>query len=103
MTEQSGSSEQQWTLYILRCSDGSYYTGISTDVQRRIREHSGESGMKRGAKALRGKAPLTLVYEIMLADRSEALRLEYRVKQLSRIRKESLITGNFDPRSLLNS
>ena len=92
-----------WTLYILRCADGSYYTGISTDVQRRLREHSGEAGKNKGAKALRGKGPLQLAYQISVADKSEALKLEYRVKQLSRAGKESLVSGQLNPFSLITS
>lgn len=90
-----------WRLYVLRCADGSYYTGISTDVERRLREHSGEIGKGRGAKALRGKGPLRLAYQISLADKSEALKMEYRVKQLSRADKESLVRGHLDPHTLI--
>ena len=92
-----------WMLYILRCADGSYYTGISTDVQRRLREHSGEAGRNKGAKALRGKGPLQLAFQIQLANKSEALKLEYRIKQLSKTGKESLVRGKLDPRSLIES
>lgn len=86
---------------MLRCGDGSLYTGISTDVQRRLLEHSGAAGKGRGAKALRGKGPLTLAYQISLADQSEALKLEYKVKQLSRTRKESVVNGRLNPLTLL--
>ena len=94
-------TEQTWSLYMLRCGDGSFYTGISTDVQRRLLEHSGAVGKGRGAKALRGRGPLTLAYQISLTDKSEALKLEYKVKQLSRARKESVVKGRLDPLSLL--
>ena len=93
-------TDADWTLYILRCEDGSYYTGITKDVHRRIREHSGEAGKGKGAKALRGKAPLQLAYQISPLSKSEALKLEYRVKKLSRARKESLVMGQLDPDSL---
>lgn len=86
-------AEQQWFVYLLRCADGSLYTGISTDVQRRLAEHRGELGKARGAKALRGKRPLHLVFEKQVANKSEALQLEYRVKQLSRPQKEKMILG----------
>ncbi len=72
---------------MLRCGDGSLYTGIATDVARRIGEH--EQG-KRGAKYLRGRGPFEIVYQRSVGDRSVALKLEYRVKQLSRIEKETL-------------
>lgn len=93
--------EKSWMLYMLRCGDGSFYTGISTDVQRRLREHNGAAGKSRGAKALRGRGPLTLAYQVSLADKSEALKLEYRVKKLSRARKESVVKGILDPLTLL--
>ncbi len=76
-----------WSIYLLRCGDGSFYTGIATDVSRRIGEH--EQG-KRGAKYLRGRGPFELVYQRSVGDRSVALRIEYRLKQLPRIEKEDL-------------
>jgi len=79
-----------YSLYIVRCADGSLYTGIATDVERRLREH--QSGV-RGAKFLRGKGPLRLEFTECLGDRSTALQVEYRVKQLERERKEELIAG----------
>ena len=84
-------SGPHYSLYILRCGDGSLYTGIAIDVARRFREH--ESG-KRGAKYLRGRGPFTLVYEQALGNRSSAARAEYRVKQLDRSRKEALVSGD---------
>ena len=72
---------------MLRCGDGSFYTGIAIDVARRIGEH--EQG-KRGAKYLRGRGPLELVYQRSVGDRSIATRIEYRVKQLSKVEKEDL-------------
>jgi len=80
----------EYSLYIVRCNDGSLYTGIAIDVERRIREH--ESG-SRGAKYLRGKGPLQLVFSAALGDRGTAQQVEYRVKQLERDRKEALIAG----------
>ena len=72
---------------MLRCADGSLYTGIATDVSRRIGEH--EQG-KRGAKCLRGRGPFELVYQQAVGDRSVATKIEYCVKQLSRTEKEDL-------------
>ncbi len=77
----------EWSIYLLRCADGSLYTGIATDVSRRISEH--EQG-KRGAKYLRGRGPFELVYQRAVGDRSVATRIEYCVKQLSRREKENL-------------
>jgi len=78
---------QTWSIYLLRCGDGSFYTGIATDVSRRIGEH--EQG-KRGAKYLRGRGPLELVYQRPVGDRSVAARIEHRIKRLPRIEKEDL-------------
>lgn len=72
---------------MLRCGDGSLYTGIATDVTRRIGEH--EQG-KRGAKSLRGRGPFKIVYQRPIGDRSVASKIEYRVKQLPKAEKESL-------------
>lgn len=99
MTEQHLDSS--WTLYLLRCADDSLYTGITTDVQRRLAEHSRTSGKSRGAKALRGRQPLTLVFQLSLPNKSVALQLEYRIKQLSRADKERLVVGHLDPMTLL--
>ncbi|MEL5299789.1 GIY-YIG nuclease family protein [Serratia nevei] len=77
-----------WHLYILRLPSGMLYTGITTDVARRMAEH--QAG--KGAKALRGKGELTLAFHCPAGDRSTALRLEYRVKQLSKIQKERLVS-----------
>lgn len=80
-----------WSLYLLRSADDRLYTGISTDVSRRFAEHENSDGKNKGAKALRGKAPLRLVYRLVVGNRSDALKLEYRVKQLTRAQKEELI------------
>lgn len=79
-----------FSLYILKCADGSLYTGIARDVRSRLAEH--ECG-KRGAKYLRGRAPFSLVFEQSIGDRSAAQRAEYRVKRLSRTQKLQLIEG----------
>ncbi|WP_240474884.1 GIY-YIG nuclease family protein [Rheinheimera baltica] len=79
-----------WYLYMVQTASGMLYTGISTDPKRRLRQHSGE--ITGGAKALRGKGPLTLVYQQSLADKSAAAKAEYQLKQLSRSAKLALIT-----------
>ena len=79
--------EQTWKLYILRCGDGSLYTGITTDVERRLEEH--RSG--KGAKYTRGRTPLELVYREECGDHSAALRREHEIKALSRAEKLKLI------------
>jgi putative endonuclease len=84
-------SAGEYSLYIVRCSDGTLYTGIAIDVERRIREH--ECGA-RGAKYLRGKGPLRLEFSETLGDRSTAQQFEHRVKRLEREHKEALIAGH---------
>ena len=74
------------------------YTGITTDVKRRFEEH--ESGDKKGSKYLRGKAPLKLVMKKRVGDRSMALRIEAKVKKLSKIEKELLVDGKIKIREI---
>lgn len=76
-----------WYLYILRCGDGSLYTGITTDVPRRLEAHR----QGKGAKYTRGRAPLTLYYQEKCGTHSEALKRELAVKALTRAEKEALI------------
>ncbi|HDU8663600.1 TPA: GIY-YIG nuclease family protein [Serratia liquefaciens] len=76
-----------WHLYMLRLPNGMLYTGITTDVERRLAQH--QAG--KGAKALRGKGELVLAFHCLAGDLSKALRLEYRVKQLSKTQKERLV------------
>ena len=78
-----------WYLYLVRCRDGSLYTGITTDVARRFAEHQGNGDT--GAKYLRGRGPLVLVFQKKLGSRSLALGVESRVKKLSKARKKDLI------------
>ncbi len=80
-----------WSLYLLRTRTGHLYTGISTDVDRRFREH--QAGSSRAARSLRGKGPLQLVFSAEVGSRGSAARLEYCVKQLARQQKEALISG----------
>ena len=79
--------EKKWFLYILRCGDGTLYTGITTDVEARLEQH--RSG--KGAKYTRGRGPLEVVYTEVCEDHSAALRRELAVKALSREEKENLI------------
>jgi putative endonuclease len=86
-------STADWQLYLVRCADGSLYTGIATDVERRFAEH--QAG--RGAKYLRGRGPLQLVYRQPAGDRGQALRLELAIKRLSKQEKEALVRGSRAP------
>jgi|TARA_B110000908_G_C10029820_1_gene346877 putative endonuclease len=82
----------QWSLYLIRTAQASLYTGVTTDVQRRFAEHENRDKKNKGAKALRGKGPLKLVFKIVVGNRSDALKLEYKVKKLSRTDKQRLIS-----------
>lgn len=75
-----------WKLYMLRCGDGSLYTGITTDIDRRLEEH--RTG--KGAKYTRGRGPLELVYSEECGDKSTALKRELEIKALPREEKLKL-------------
>lgn len=79
--------DKYWTVYILRCGDGSLYTGITNDVPARLETH--RSG--KGAKYTRGRGPLELVYSEECPDKSAALKRELQIKSLSRLQKLELI------------
>ena len=76
-------------VYIVRCSDGTYYTGWSSDPDRRVVEHN----RGRGGRYTRTHGPVTLVYREHLPDRGSAMRREVQIKNYSRERKERLIAG----------
>lgn len=79
-----------YSVYILRCIDDSLYTGIATDVARRLAEHGSSS---RGAKYLRGRGPYELVLQQEIGDRGTATKVEYQLKALMKSEKEDLIAG----------
>ena len=79
---------RQWSVYILRCSDNSLYTGITTDLPNRLYEHNHSP---KGAKYTRGRRPVTLLYSESHPSRSSAATREYQIKQLSRQEKKQLI------------
>lgn len=76
-----------WFVYIIECRDGTYYTGISNDVEARIKKHN--SG--KGAKYTRGRGPVTLVWSERARDRSSASKREYNIKKKTRDDKIRLI------------
>lgn len=82
---------EDWSVYLVRCGDGSLYTGIALDVERRLGEH--QSDPLRGAKYLRGRGPLELVFEERVGSRGLAQRVEYALKRWPRGRKERLADG----------
>ncbi len=77
-----------WHTYILKCADGSLYTGSTNDLERRVKEHN-ESTL--GAKYTRARRPVTLIYSAPCADRSEAAKEESRIKGLTRVEKLQLV------------
>ena len=80
---------EQWHIYLVRCRDGALYTGIATDVARRLREHQGKE--RRGAKYLRGRGPLEIAVQQSVGPRCAALRAEAKVKRFPKARKEEMI------------
>ena len=83
--------ESNCYLYILRCKDDTLYTGITTDVEKRLEAH--RSG--KGAKYTRGRSPLELVYRESCGSHSDALKREHQVKMLTREEKQNLIREGF--------
>lgn len=81
--------ENSWELYILLCGDGTLYTGIARDADKRLEMH--RSG--KGAKYTRGRGPLRMVYREQCLDHTAALRRELEIKRLTRHQKEALISG----------
>ena len=81
----------QWLVYVLRCSDNTLYTGVTTDIERRVIEHNEDN--KVAAKYTRIRRPVKLVYTESCANRSEALKREHGIKKLSRQQKELLVAG----------
>lgn len=81
--------ENVWKVYMLRCGDGSLYTGIAVDVEQRLKMH--RSG--KGAKYTRGRGPLEVVYVEECPDKSAALKRELAIKALQRPEKEELCRG----------
>lgn len=76
-----------WSVYLIRAAGGVLYAGVTTDVDRRLVEH--DAG--RGAKYLRGRGPLEIVYRRKVGDRSSALRIERALKRLTKAEKEGLV------------
>ena len=83
-----------WYVYMVRCSDNSLYSGITTDTERRVREHNGEvPGVKKGAKYTAARQPVELVYFERAADRAKAASKEAALKSLTKTQKEALVAG----------
>lgn len=88
-------SEQSWFVYVLRCRGGSLYTGITTDLERRVIEHNEDDRL--GAKYTRARRPVRLVYSESFTTRAEAARREWEIKRYSKTGKEALIAVGARP------
>lgn len=84
------SNAAAYSVYIVRCADGSLYCGIARDVALRLAEHNAG---RRGARYTRSRRPVTLVYTAPCASRSDALKREVQIKKLHRAAKQRLIEG----------
>lgn len=78
-----------WTVYLARCRDGTLYTGVTTDPERRLAEHNAGCG----AAYTRSRLPITLVYRELVVDRAGAQRREHAIRRLTRREKEALACG----------
>lgn len=78
-----------YSVYIVHCADHTFYTGIATNVQARVLKHN----KGKGAKYTKTRLPVRLVYQSVCGSRSEALKREYEIKQLSRRQKQTLVTA----------
>ncbi len=87
-----------WYLYMVRCRHGSLYTGIATDVESRLADHRAN----KGAKYLRGRGPLKLVFKKQIGEKGRALKVERKVKNLPRHKKEALIKTGAGIEALLS-
>ena len=81
----------KWYVYIVECADGSFYTGITTDINRRLNEHN--YPFKLGAKYTRSRRPVRLVYQEEKLDRSDASKREAQIKRYARNKKLELVNG----------
>ena len=81
--------QKNWLIYILECGDGSFYCGITNNLEKRLKQHKGE--IKGGAKYTRSHWPCKLVYEEKSTSRSEALQREAIIKKMSKNEKQALI------------
>ena len=88
--EKERGMEKKYYIYMLRCADGSLYTGWTTDPEKRAAAHNAG----KGAKYTRSRRPVELIYSEVFDDKISAQRREYAIKQLSRREKEKLIEGD---------
>ncbi len=88
---EDGSGKSTWMVYIAQASDGTFYTGITTNVERRMHEHNQVDS--KSAKYLRTRRPVKLVYSEETSSQGGAMKRERAIKKLTRERKEQLISG----------
>lgn len=81
-----------WCVYILECADGTFYTGVTTDVARRVAEHNDSA---RGARYTRARRPVALAASWPAEDRADACRTEAAIKRLTRREKIALMRGDY--------
>lgn len=82
---------QSWSVYVLQCADGSLYTGVARDLEKRLRQHNGE--LAGGPRYTSGRRPVQLLWSAPAADRSAAQQREAAIKKLSRASKWRLVAG----------
>ena len=82
-------AQAPWNVYIVRCADGSLYTGVARDVQRRVNEHNSDGALT--ARYTRSRRPVALVHQERAANRSAACKREYEIKSMTRQAKLELI------------
>ena len=102
------TASAEWYVYMIRSGDGYLYAGVTTDVERRVSEHESSAktstksfAKSKGAKYFRGKSNLSLVFQHQVANRSIAQKLEYRIKQLTKHKKEALAAGEYSISELI--
>ncbi|MFM2655671.1 GIY-YIG nuclease family protein [Vibrio owensii] len=88
----SETAEHNWSVYLIRNNRNALYCGVTNNVERRFKQH--ESG--KGAKALKGKGPLTLEWSCSFDSKSMAMKAEYFIKQLTKMKKELLVQKSAD-------
>jgi putative endonuclease len=93
------NGNRDWFVYVLRCSNGALYTGVTTDVSRRVREHVQKGRLS--ARFTRAFAPVELAYSCRVGEKSLAYRTEYRMKKLTRDRKNIVVSEGFPKLMLL--
>ncbi|OEF25558.1 GIY-YIG nuclease family protein [Vibrio rumoiensis] len=87
--QQGKPPSKDWYVYLIRTRTNTLYCGITNDLERRFEQHQ----IGKGAKYLRGKGPLNLEWSQVVADKSAALKEEIRIKKLSKVQKERLVSG----------